>query len=62
MIKLLSGLFMVASVKAFQFAVRTGTEWAQCLSVTGPSDTLSWCSPIWMLLMWKEESLPVPEK
>lgn len=34
MIKLLSGLFVVVSVKAFQFVVRIDSEWAPCLSFT----------------------------
>lgn len=34
MIKLLSGLFVVVSIKAFQFAARIGSERARCLSVT----------------------------
>lgn len=33
-IKLVSGLFIVVSIKAFQFAVRTDSEWAPCLSLT----------------------------
>lgn len=34
MMKLLSGLFVVVSVKALQFAVRIDSEWAPCLSLT----------------------------
>lgn len=34
MIKLLSELFIVASIKAFQFAVRIDLGWAQYLSLT----------------------------
>lgn len=33
MIKLLSGLFIVVSIKAFWFAVRIDSEWALCLSL-----------------------------